>query len=340
MVTQENQHRNDCASQGVSNPVPVSRNQPAGSGDPAELNGIIVVDKPGDMSSAKVVANVKRILNVKRVGHTGTLDPFANGVLVCCVNRATKLARFLLHGDKKYIATLKLGEKTDTQDSTGTIVAVSREVNPSEEAIHAVFNQFKGAIEQLPPVYSALKHKGVPLYKLARRGQPIQKPPRQVYISDIKIREIDIPFIEFEITCSAGTYIRTLCADIGNALGCGGHLQALQRTESSGFTIDQAFTLTDLEELKSAGTVTNVMISMADALHSIPAHIADRQLIEKIRHGMDVTPTEVTGGQHTDGINNSQPYIKIVDSGDNLIAVLEYPKGKGRLNYCCVLSPW
>jgi len=319
--------------------VPVSRNQPADSGDQAELNGIIVVDKPGDMSSAKVVAHVKRILNAKRVGHTGTLDPFAYGVLVCCINRATKLARFLLHGDKRYIAKLKLGEETDTQDSTGTIVAVSREVNPSDKAIHAVFNHFKGAIEQLPPVYSALKHKGVPLYKLARRGQPIQKPPRQVYISDIKIREIDIPFIEFEITCSAGTYIRTLCADIGCALGCGGHLQALQRIESSGFTIDQAITLTDLEELKSAGIITHVMISMADALHEIPAHIADQQLIEKIRHGMDLTPTEVTGGQHINAINNSQSYIKIVDSGANLIAVLEYPKGKGRLNYCCVLSP-
>jgi tRNA pseudouridine55 synthase len=237
------------------------------------------------------------------------------------------------------MATLKLGEETDTQDSTGTIVAVSHEVTPSEESIHAVFNQFKGAIEQLPPIYSALKHQGVPLYKLARRGQPIQKPPRQVYISDIQIREIDIPFIEFEITCSAGTYIRTLCADMGSALGCGGHLQTLQRLESSGFTIDQALTLTELEELKSAGTITTVVISMADALHSFPAHIADQQLIEKIRHGMDLTPSDVTGGQPINGINNSQSYIKIVDSGDNLIAVLEYPTGKGRLNYCCVLSP-
>lgn len=339
MVTEEKQQRKDYAEQGVSYQRPATSDQRPVSGDQAELNGIIVVDKPADMSSAKVVANVKRILNVKRVGHTGTLDPFANGVLVCCLNRATKLARFLLHGDKKYIAILKLGEETDTQDSTGTIVAVSREVNPSEEAIHAVFNQFKGAIEQLPPVYSALKHKGVPLYRLARRGQPIQKPPRQVYISDIKIRDIDIPFIEFEITCSAGTYIRTLGADIGSALGCGGHLQALQRIESSGFTIDQALTLTDLEELKSAGTISNVMISMADALHAIPEHIADQQLIEKIRHGMNLTPTDVSGGQHINGIKNSQSYIKIVDSGDNLIAVLEYPRGKGRLNYCCVLSP-
>ncbi|UCG05710.1 MAG: tRNA pseudouridine(55) synthase TruB [Desulfobacterales bacterium] len=345
MVTEEKQQRKDYFEQGASyqlavasNQVPVSRNLRPETSDPAELNGIIIIDKPGDMSSAKAVATVKRLLNAKKVGHTGTLDPFAHGVLVCCVNRATRLAQFLLHGEKKYVATLKLGEETDTQDSTGTIVAVSDLMDLSDKAIQAAFNRFTGSIEQLPPVYSALKHKGVPLYKLARRGQPFQKQPRHVYISDIHIREINIPIVEFEVTCSAGTYIRTLCADIGRSLGCGGHLQALQRVESSGFTIDQAASLTELEESASAGHVTNLMISMTDALGDMPAHIADQQLIGRIRHGMRLTQTDLKPERRVSGITHPQPYIKIVDSRDNLIAVLEYTKGKNQLNYCCVLS--
>ena len=316
----------------------MSRKQRPETSDEADLHGVIVVDKPTGISSAKAVAKVKRTLNAKKVGHAGTLDPFAQGVLVCCVNHATRLARFLLQGNKTYAATLKLGQETDTQDSTGSVVGVGNPAKLSEKTIESVFKQFVGSIEQLPPVYSALKHKGEPLYKLARRGQPLQKPPRRVQISNIHIREINLPFIWFEVTCSAGTYIRTLCADIGEALGCGGHLQALQRTESSGFTLKQAVTLKQLEQFTCAGDFAGLMINMADALHDMPEYVAERHLIEKIRYGMVLTQKDLVSGHLADRITDSQSYIKIIDARNNLIAVLAYTQGKNRLNYCCVFN--
>ena len=312
-------------------------NQRPATRDQKELNGVIVVNKPADITSAGVVARVKHISNAKKVGHTGTLDPFARGVLVCCLNKATRLARFLLHGNKTYEAVLKLGEETDTLDSTGSAVAVGNTATLSQETIRLTVRRFVGSIEQLPPVFSALKHKGVPLYKLARRGQPIQKPPRRVHILDIEIREINIPFIRFEVTCSAGTYIRTLCADIGTSLGCGGHLHALKRLESSGFTIHQALTLTQIEEFALAGTLNQQLIGMSDALSHMPGVTADTTLITKIRHGHMLTQNDVNL-ENIFRQNKTLPtYIKIVDAGNNLIAVMEHKKAKGRLDYCCVL---
>jgi tRNA pseudouridine55 synthase len=231
-----------------------------------------------------------------------------------------------------------LGQETDTQDSTGSVVGIGNPAKLTEKTIGSVFKQFLGSIEQLPPVYSALKHKGEPLYKLARRGQPLQKPPRRVQISNIHIREINLPFIWFEVTCSAGTYIRTLCADIGKTLGCGGHLQALQRTESSGFTLKQAVTLKQLEESTQAGDFSGLMISMADALHDMPEYVADRHLIEKIRYGMVLTQKDLFSGHLADRITDSQAHIKIIDARNNLIAVLAYTQGKNRLTYCCVFN--
>ena len=155
------------------------------------MNGIIVVDKPKGLTSARVVSIVKKALNAKKVGHAGTLDPFAEGVLICCVNQATKLADFLLHGTKTYIAELKLGEETDTQDLTGTVISTTEPENYTTETIQGIFKGFEGSLEQLPPVYSALKHKGVPLYRLARNGRPVQKPARPVEIYSITILEIE-----------------------------------------------------------------------------------------------------------------------------------------------------
>jgi tRNA pseudouridine55 synthase len=181
---------------------------------PYKSSGIIVVDKPADITSARVVARIKKFFGAPKAGHTGTLDPFATGVMVCCINNATRLSRFFLHGNKKYEALLHLGIETETQDSTGTIIATCDEVHFSDKTIQTVFKQFEGTLYQHPPIFSALKHKGIRLYKLAREGKPVQKPPRRISISYIKILEIDQPLIRFEVSCSAGTYIRTLCADI------------------------------------------------------------------------------------------------------------------------------
>ncbi len=297
-----------------------------------ELNGVIVVDKPANITSARVVAIVKKLLGAKKAGHTGTLDPFATGVLVCCINNATKLARFLLHDNKKYDAVLCLGITTDTQDSTGTIMSTCNELEFSERIIQSVFKQFEGTIEQFPPIYSALKHKGVPLYKLARSGRPVRKPARRILISYNKIVEINLPLIRFEVSCSAGTYIRSLCADIGKTLGCGGHLKELRRIESSGFTIKEAVTLSELEELTLSGKLSQRMISMANTLRGMPEYIVNKALTEKIKHGIIITKDDVTLEQ----AGSPEGFIKIVDTNNNLLAVLNSKKESSKYDYCCV----
>ncbi|OQX25300.1 MAG: tRNA pseudouridine(55) synthase TruB [Desulfobacteraceae bacterium IS3] len=304
-----------------------------------ELNGIFVIDKPENSTSARVVARVKKLLGVKKAGHTGTLDPFATGVTLCCVNQATKLARFFLHGDKTYQAVLRLGVTTDTQDLTGTVLS---ECEPDrskldEKTLRSVFRQFEGKSEQMPPVYSALKHEGTPLYKLARKGNAVQKPARPVFISSLEISDICLPEIHFRVSCSAGTYIRTLAADIGSLLGCGAHLKALQRVESSGFTIEESLTLSELEErVRQFGTSDPGkigMISMSDALREMPGYVADERLREKIRYGKGLSEKDIPLKTDT-----QQKFIKITDKNDSLIAILSHVRGSDIVQYCCVFQ--
>lgn len=303
-----------------------------------ELKGIVVVDKPRNMTSAGVVADVKRLLRVKKVGHAGTLDPFAEGVLVCCINDATRLARFLLAGNKTYSATLKLGIETDTQDSTGSVTAVAEVRAFPPRTIADAVKKFEGQIEQHPPVFSALKHKGTPLYRLARQGRPIQKPARRVHISKIKILEIKLPLVHLEVSCSAGTYIRTLCNDIGKHLGCGGHLFALKRIESCGFKIQQANSLAALEMFVLKGDPDAFMISMADALGDMPACIADQRLFARIRHGQQINKADLGCNRLFEKTKKQELKIKIVDAANNLLAVLNYEKNLDRLSYACVFT--
>jgi tRNA pseudouridine55 synthase len=311
-----------------------TKKQPAGI--QPELSGVIVVDKPQDITSAKVVAYVKHLLNAKKAGHTGTLDPFAEGVLVCCINDATRLARFLQVGSKTYDATLKLGIETDTLDSTGSVTSESRQIDYAADTIKSAIQQFEGNLEQQPPVFSALKHKGTPLYKLARQGTPVQKPARTVHISSIKILEIKLPLVRFEVTCSAGTYIRTLCADIGNRLGCGGHLFALKRIENSGFKIQQAISLPALEKLALAGKYSSFMVSMADSLADMPAYVADQNLIEKIRHGKLITKKDVNFSRLSKKTTTQVANLKVVGASNRLLAILNYGKDPDKFSYACV----
>ena len=306
--------------------------------DGGKLNGIIVIDKPTEMTSAGVVRVVKNTLKADKVGHAGTLDPFAEGVLICCVNQATRLAEFLIGGKKKYVAELKLGAETDTQDFTGKVVATGKLGNLADVTIQTVCKSFEGEIEQLPPVFSALKHRGVPLYKLARRGQPVQKPPRRVKIDNITILEIALPFIRFEVSCSAGTYIRTLAADIGKTLGCGGHLNALKRIESSGFSLEQAISLSALQSLTASSRLSEHMISMADALPDLPAYEAGKELTEKIRYGKKIAIRDLLSHNGIDINSSSNPYLRIVDPAGNLIAILNHNRTKQQLDYCCVFA--
>jgi tRNA pseudouridine55 synthase len=297
-----------------------------------EINGIVVIDKPADITSAKVVAIVKKLLQAKKVGHTGTLDPFATGVMICCINQATRLARFFLSGHKIYEAILRLGMDTDTQDSTGRVTSRCETIEFSEKKIRSTLEQFTGTIDQQPPVFSALKHKGVPLYKLARSGRPVQKPARRVRIASIEIRAIALPEIRFVVSCSAGTYIRTLCADIGAALGCGGHLKALRRIESGGFSIREAIALPALEAFVASGNVQDHIIDMAGALRNMSALVADSALIDKIRFGKPLTGVDMDAGRK----DFSGDFIKVVDPESRLLAILSLNKKDRTYKYSCV----
>ena len=300
-----------------------------------EVNGIVVIDKPAGITSAKVVAIVKKLLRAKKVGHTGTLDPFATGVMICCINQATRLARFFLSGHKIYDAVLRLGIDTDTQDSTGMVISQCETIEFSEKKIRSILKQFTGTIEQPPPVFSALKHKGVPLYKLARSGQPVRKAARRVQITSIEVRAIELPEIRFVVSCSAGTYIRTLCADIGAALECGGHLQTLRRIDSSGFSIREAISLPALEAFVASGKVQDYIIDMADALRNMPVLVADNALIDKIRFGKPITDVDIDAGR----IDLSGDFIKVVDPENRLLAILSLIKKDRTYKYNCVFRP-
>ncbi|MDJ0802267.1 MAG: tRNA pseudouridine(55) synthase TruB [Desulfobacterales bacterium] len=303
------------------------------------LSGILILDKPEGLSSAQAVGRVKKLLGARKAGHAGTLDPFATGVLVCMLNQATRLGRFLLAGEKTYAAVLRLGITTDTQDGTGQVVAQQPVGDGIENRLVEVFRRFEGDIAQTPPAYSALKHQGVPLYKLARRGQPVHKPPRQVRIAALQIETVELPDVHFRVTCSAGTYIRSLCADIGQALRCGGHLSQLRRTHSSGFGIETAIGLAALEKRVRAPRAEVPLISPAAALPGMETLVADEETTLKISNGgrltlqdLPVPDPQGPAGQGSD----DRRFYKVIDSHDRLWAIVTFRPQEKLYAYCCV----
>jgi len=232
------------------------------------MDGVVVMDKPAGLTSHDVVSRVKKILGAPKAGHTGTLDPMATGVLPVCVGEATKLAAFLTGEEKTYRATLLLGLETDTQDIQGRETGRSDRV-PSDEEIRAVLGSMRGKIRQVPPAFSARKHKGRPLYKYARAGEFPDVAAREVEIFALEVIDIGYPSVTFEITCSKGTYIRTICADAGRALGCGGCLSGLRRLRSGSFTEAMAVPLP--EDASGRTALLAKMLPMAQALPAMAA---------------------------------------------------------------------
>jgi tRNA pseudouridine55 synthase len=211
------------------------------------MNGIVIVDKPTDWTSQDVTARLRRVFNTRRIGHGGTLDPMATGVLPVFVGRATRGVEFFEHAHKTYEAVLHLGISTDTEDITGTVLE-ERTVSVSREQLENVLEQFRGEIEQIPPMYSALKVNGQKLCDLARKGKEIERTPRKITIFTLECLEFDGTFAALKVACSKGTYIRTLCKDIGAALGCGGCMERLRRTSAGEYTIEEAVPLQELLE--------------------------------------------------------------------------------------------
>jgi tRNA pseudouridine55 synthase len=213
------------------------------------LDGVLLLDKPAGLSSNQALQRARRILDAAKAGHTGTLDPFATGLLVCCMGRATKLSAAMLEADKAYRATFQFGEETDSGDLTGNVVAQVPEGGAAvdESTLRKALLRFRGTIEQIPPMYSALKRNGKPLYEYARAGIELDRVARQVVIYHLELLSCHGNQAEISVVCSKGTYIRTLAQDIGRALGCYAHLKALQRTRVGPFPLDSAVTLDNLQ---------------------------------------------------------------------------------------------
>lgn len=234
------------------------------------IHGIINVYKEKGFTSHDVVAKLRGIVGQKKIGHTGTLDPDATGVLPVCLGKATKLCDLLTDKNKTYEAVLLLGKTTDTQDITGEVLEEKSTEALTEEKVREAIEGFIGDYEQIPPMYSALKVNGKKLYELAREGKVIERKARLVKILDIQILEIDLPKVRMEVSCSKGTYIRTLCHDIGEKLGCGGCMESLIRTRVSTFRIEDAKTLDEIETLKQEGKLAELLVPIDAMFPSYP----------------------------------------------------------------------
>lgn len=234
------------------------------------INGIIIVNKETGFTSHDVVAKLRGICGQKKIGHTGTLDPAATGVLPVCLGSGTKLCDMLTDRDKEYVAELLLGVETDTQDTTGSVLRKSP-VTVTEEEVSRACLSFLGDYDQIPPMYSALKVDGKKLYELARAGKEVERKARRVRILELEILEMRLPVVKLRVVCSKGTYIRTLCSDIGQKLGCGGAMQSLQRTKAGRFRLEDALTLGDLQQLKDSGELERVVQPVDSLFEETPA---------------------------------------------------------------------
>ncbi len=311
------------------------------------LDGVLVINKPSGWTSHDVVARARTLLGVPKVGHTGTLDPAATGVLVLCLGKATRIAEYLTNADKAYRAVLRLGVATDTQDATGTVVGRVAETLPDQAAIVAVMNRFVGRRQQMPPMYSAVKVQGIPLYKAARAGRTVSRSPREFTVRSLEILSISpttvgaggarVPVapsnatgygppptldVTFDVVCSKGTYVRTLCADIGELLGVGGHLAGLERRRVGRFGIEQALGLDELAGLADRGAVETRLYTLAAALADLPALHVDRDAVEGLRHGVAVPVSRVVS---LEGAWTAGAFVRLLSPDGRLVGIGKAP---------------
>ncbi|MCR4586424.1 MAG: tRNA pseudouridine(55) synthase TruB [Lachnospiraceae bacterium] len=257
-------------------------------------NGIINVYKEKGYTSFDVVARLRGILHQKKAGHTGTLDPDAEGVLVVCLGRATRLVQLLTEKTKEYICVMQLGVSTDTEDMSGKILKSCDDI-PDEERVREAVSSFIGEIDQIPPMYSAIKQGGKRLYELAREGKTVERKSRRVIINDIEIQKIQLPLVTMKVNCGSGTYIRSLCRDIGEKLGCGAAMKSLLRTESGSFGIKEALKLDEIEKLAKNDPGQELggrLITLEDFFSDLPAVKVREEGEKKLKNGNAVRPEE------------------------------------------------
>ncbi len=283
------------------------------------MNGIIVIDKPKGRTSHDMVYFIRRMTGIKKVGHTGTLDPDATGVLPLCIGNGTKVSDMLLESDKCYRAELILGKTTDTQDLSGNVLE-EKEVNLSEEEIVKAAESFVGEIEQIPPMYSAIKQDGKKLYELARKGIEVERKPRRVTVNEITIVKIDKNTVTIDVDCSKGTYIRTLCSDIGEKLGCGGCMGDLRRTKAGMFNIDESHTVEEIEKLKENGKLGDIILPVDSVFMKYPKIQLNEKQVKSVTNGIRMTYKGVEG----------QTY-RVYDNNNEFLCISKIEDGKLRL---------
>jgi tRNA pseudouridine55 synthase len=290
-------------------------------------SGLLLIDKPEGPSSAHVVHRAKVFLGAKKVGHLGTLDPFASGLLLLGINEGTKISDIFLRAPKSYRGVITLGVDTDSQDSTGLVVK-TRPVPPlADGELRALEQQFSGELQQIPPMFSALKKDGMRLYKLARQGKEVPRQPRSINIDSIHLQKINSAEIAIDVTCSRGTYVRTLAADLGQALGCGAHLKSLRRLACGHLTIEQAVSLDELERFGPRGE--GVLLSLNRALAPLRGIVWEHRWIARLRLGQQDVLGEI--GKPIE----REELMRIVDARGDLVALIrwneEIPGGGWRL---------
>lgn len=277
------------------------------------MDRVLVIDKPAGLTSHDVVDRLRRSTRSKKVGHTGTLDPAATGVLVMLVGRATRLAQFLVDLEKEYRGAMILGVETDTQDSQGKVVATGDASDVTEARVVAAFAALEGETEQIPPMVSALKHEGKRLYALAREGIEVERKPRRVFVRSLRLTGFAPPEVEFEVVCSKGTYVRTLAADVGTALGCGAHLGRLSRTGVGGFTLDDALPLG--EALSAGRGLDELGVSMFDALGHMPFIVMNDDETDEVANGGAIAVDEARL------VGHRGEHVRMTQTGTDLAAV-------------------
>ena len=295
------------------------------------MNGIINVYKEKGFTSHDVVAKLRGILHMKKIGHTGTLDPDAVGVLPVCLGKGTGLCSMITDWTKTYEAVMLLGTVTDTQDTSGTVLK-TREVNVTKRQILEVCSSFEGEYDQIPPMYSALKVHGKKLYELARQGIVIERKPCPVTLSSIHIKKIELPYVTFEVTCSKGTYIRSLCRDIGVKAGCGGCMAGLIRTRVSSFRIEEGFTLSEVEEMRDRDTLSEHIIPVDKVFLHLPAIFVKEKGEKLLYNGNPIAVDlyEKEPSAERQNANEKQEYIytvgdrlRVYDSHHNFIGIYQ-----------------
>jgi tRNA pseudouridine55 synthase len=294
------------------------------------MHGVLVIDKPAGPTSFDVVRRVRSLLKVKKVGHTGTLDPAATGVLPICLGDATKVAGFITEGDKAYEALVRLGQETDTQDAEGQVVAEAPVPPLTGELLEAALARFRGTYPQTPPMYSAVKVAGKRLYELARAGEEVERAARQVTVYALELRDFSSNELRLTVSCSKGFFVRTLAFELGRTLGCGAHLKGLRRTRSGPFTLAQALPLAELEARVGEGpsglqALGARLVPMADALADMPRLDVGAQDAERVRHGVPLEVRGVVGR------------LRVMGPEGALLAVAEAAEGR-RLRYLRVLA--